>query len=63
MDSGSFKFNTLYKKLKSWNFLTKYVVDIIGMQLYPYLLTKATYTLWITWWKNSKINVIIPCVV
>jgi hypothetical protein len=54
MDNGSFKLNTLYKKFKSWEILTKYVVDIIGMQLYPYLLTKATYPLWTYLMKKFK---------
>ncbi len=54
MDNGSFKLNTLYKKLKSWEILTKYVVDIIGMQLYLYLLTKATYPLWTYLMKKFK---------
>jgi len=53
-DNGSFKLNTLYKKLKSWEILTKYILDIIGMQLYPYLLTKATYPIWTYLMKKIK---------
>lgn len=43
VDGGSFKLSSLSRELRSRIFLTKPVVDVGGVQVYPYLLGDATY--------------------
>ncbi len=38
---GSLKLNSLYMELRFWKFLIELVIDVDGMQVYPFLLGDA----------------------